>query len=68
MIDWFMSLFGKRTIDFVMITKDGRKQAGKVPYVGNREDIDPEDLRKHIIEQAWNRYRETVTVVEFETV
>ncbi len=64
MFDFIRKLFGEGTIRFEMVTRDGRKGVGKVPYMGNISTIDSEEFEMEMIDKCYVKYGERVVGVK----
>jgi len=63
MFDWIKRLFGEGMIRFEMVTADGRKVIGRVPYIGDIQTLDTEEVAFDLINQCRVRYGEHVVKV-----
>lgn len=53
MLEWFRGLFGEGRIRFEVVTLDGRKGSGTIPYRGDFSTIDEVEIKQEIIDQLW---------------
>ena len=52
-MDWLKRLFGEGKIRVEMITADGRKGVGVIPYTGDISELDATEFKRDVIEQIW---------------
>jgi hypothetical protein len=52
-MDWLKRWFGEGKIRIEMVTVDGRKAVGTVPYIGDISTLDPAEFKRDVINQAW---------------
>lgn len=62
-MDWLRRWFGEGKIRFEMVTVDGRKAVGTVPYIGDIGTLDAAEFKRDMINQAWVNKGERVKEV-----